>query len=78
MPWEKRYGLPATAYAKLILENIDFNYWKSNDCGKKSAAIAINPSQLEYTPPIESNSLTWNNHTEYSARLFLGIGNTEF
>ena len=50
MPWGKQHGTPSTFIAQVDLLNIAFGYFKADDCGQRSAAVAMNPTQTEYSP----------------------------
>jgi hypothetical protein len=46
MPWEKRHGLPSANFGKIVVTNTAIAYFSESDCGKKSVAYTINPSQV--------------------------------
>jgi len=67
MSWEKRYGLPSTPRATFEIENSTFGHFSASDCGLQSVAIASNPSQVEYTPPVFLREVRFSADAEQAA-----------
>ena len=72
LPWERRFGLPGVAAASLIVTNVTFGYFSTNDCGLQSTALAVNPSQVDWSPPVYLSSTTWTS-VDSDARMSLGF-----
>jgi hypothetical protein len=70
MPWEKRYGLPSATTAIFSITNTTFGYFNKTDCGLRSVAIAPNPSQVDYSPPMTFNKISWVS-IDHDARMWL-------
>jgi hypothetical protein len=49
MPWEKRHGLPSANHGRLYLTRVVLAHFEELDCGAKSLAFTINPSQVWQT-----------------------------
>jgi hypothetical protein len=77
MPWEKRYGLPGTRHAEVHVQNTVISSFADNDCGMKSRAIAHNPSQSDYTPPVYLSGMTWHATNESARFMFQRNGWTQ-
>jgi hypothetical protein len=63
MPWEKRYGLPdAVSHAELFISNTVFAHFPDpSDCGKRSAILVLNPSQVDFNPPFTLSAIAFHN-----------------
>jgi hypothetical protein len=73
LPWDFRFGNPDVQHAKFEITRTTFAYWKTNDCGKKSRAIALNPTQPDLAPETILSELTWDMSTiDKYARFQLG------
>ena len=73
LPWELRYGLPGDSiHGELYVTNTVFGYFQAQDCGLQSVAVALNPTQIEYTPQLFFSGITWT-AANVSARLSLGL-----
>jgi hypothetical protein len=60
LPWEKRYGLPlGIDSADLFVEDTLFGYFPSAECGQRSAAVALNPSQTDFHPPLTFSGVSY-------------------
>jgi len=73
LPWEKRSGLPgASAQGNVFVSNTSFAFFQDSDCGLTSKAIALNPTQIDYTPPLFFNRIAWH-ASSAAARLSFGL-----
>ena len=59
LPWENRFGNPDVQYANLTISDTDFAHWATTDCGLRSRAIALNPSQPDLAPETFLSNLSW-------------------
>ncbi len=72
MPWEKRYGLPlGIDSADLFVEDTVFAHFAATECGQRSAAVAMNPSQVDFHPPMSFSGITYV-EVEEAAKFVLG------
>lgn len=72
MPWEKKYGLPVSQFGHLYVTKTRFAYFAHTECGDyRSVAIAHNPSQDDFTPPITVSGLSWYESSR-DARVWVG------
>ena len=54
-----------------LVRNTTFAFFNSTECGQTSAAVAINPSQVDFFPPMSFSGIRY--HTvEESSRFALG------
>jgi len=73
LPWEKRYGLPTTSvHGEMYVVNTVFGYFDQVDCGRRSVAVALNPSQIDYTPHMFTSGISWT-AVNVSARMDFGL-----
>ena len=72
MPWESRHGLPSVAEAHLDVVNVTMGNFHSADCGLQSTALALNPSQIDWSPPVHLSGMAWPG-TDATAKLNLGF-----
>ncbi len=60
LPWEKRYGLPyGSAHGELVASTTTFAYFAGTECAQRSTAIAWNPTQRDFAPPISMSTIGW-------------------
>ena len=66
MPWEKRYGLPDdVSHAELYINDTVFAHFpNASDCGKRSAILVLNPSQVDFNPPFTLSRIALHNVAE--------------
>ena len=73
LPWDARFGNPDVQHAVFEITRTTFAYWKANDCGRKSRAIALNPTQPDLAPETHLSELSWDDATvDATARFQLG------
>lgn len=73
LPWDARFGNPDVQHAVFEITRTTFAHWKANDCGRKSRAIALNPTQPDLAPETHLSELSWDDSTvDPTARFQLG------
>ena len=87
LPFEKRYSnlnkrlhqdtlQGMNMHLDLRLVDVTFIFFKKDDCGKRSQAIALAPDQPDLSPTLHMSEIKWHETTEATARLSLldGLG----
>eukprot|EP00040_Diaphanoeca_grandis_P004673 m.29668 g.29668 ORF g.29668 m.29668 type:complete len:4542 (+) comp16144_c0_seq1:223-13848(+) len=64
LPWENRFGNVDVQHAEFNITSTSFAHWADDDCGMKSRAIAMNPSQPDFAPETFMTDTTWHASTE--------------
>jgi hypothetical protein len=41
------------------VDNTVFGFFNASECGKRSAAVAVNPSQVDFHPPMAFSGITY-------------------
>lgn len=71
LPWENRFGNLDVQHAEMRVENTVFGHFAASDCGRRSMAVANNPSQPDFAPDTFFSAMTWYN-VDDNARMQLG------
>lgn len=69
LPWENRFGNLGVLDARLLVEDSEFGFFASDDCGRQSRALATNPSQPDLTPMVQLRRMSWQSSVDAGARI---------
>lgn len=71
MPWETRFGNVDVQHANFNVSRTSFTHFRNSDCGGRSMALSLNPSQPDFVPTTYFSELSWANN-DANARMQLG------
>lgn len=77
-PYDTRHGFLNVPGGQMNIRDTVFAYFSASDCNLKSAALAWNPTQLDYTPAITLSRITWDTTVADDARFQLGPQRTNW
>ena len=71
LPWEQRFGIRSSRYARYTLDGVTLGGFKKDDCGMKSVGITYNPTGRNWIPPLIISDWSWTADAEHKAKYFL-------